>query len=157
MEDNQYTHWQAANIKPVRYYRETKTSVEKSAIIARRGKYTSVISCRLLDPTPQYPDTCISISLESGGKSVFCQVNPIEFTALLELLQSWNTIFAEHLPGLEAKSAIYRVAKDKQEKEIAMIQSLMQQQGVDGQDSDPSQIIKMIQIMNQMKGESKDA
>lgn len=121
------SHWQAQNIREVKFRRQTKRLFEKSAIIGQRGSKYSVLGISLIEPTLEYPDLAISVSLSNGASYTYSQIKPEEFANLISTLEEWHNQLLGIMPDAEAKSQICQSRRSAWDAQQAAVEEQMQQ------------------------------
>jgi len=130
----QPSHYQSNNIKEVRYKRKAPRALEKSTIIGQRGSKYTVVGVSVIEPTLEYPDMAISLSLSNGASYTYSQVSPTEFDNLVQTLQEWQSIILGIMPDLETKSKAIKEQRAIVDAQMAAMEEqmskmrLMQQQ-----------------------------
>lgn len=144
-----------AEVKPVTYSRQASNvpGCDDKEIIQQRGRYYTILAARLLEPTPDYPTPMVSIRLSSGADSAFCQLRIEEYDNLIRILQGWREKYEVHLVSLRQKEAVYVVAKEQRDKQLAALREFM---GGTNEDSNlpPDKIIEMMNAFNKKQAES---
>lgn len=120
-------HWQANNIREVRFKRMTKRVIERSTIIGQRGSKYSVLGFAVIEPTLEYPDLAISVSLSNGASYTYSQIKPEEFNNLIDTLKGWQDLYLGVERDLQEKSNACKERRAAWDAQQAALEEQMQQ------------------------------
>jgi len=123
----QPSHYRANNIQEFKFKRRAKRLLEKSAIIGQRGAKYTVIGASLIEPTLEYPDTAVSLSLSNGASYTFAQLNPAEFDSLIRTLTDWAMEFGNAYPDLQDKSNAIKAQRAELDAQMAQLEAAQAQ------------------------------
>lgn len=122
------THWMG-EMRPRQYRRQSVSALERELIVGRKGSYFSVITVRLLEPTPEYPRLVVHIGLTNGNRSSYTQVKPEELRLIIDSLEKWYSEILPLVPNLEQKANIFLTEQMKYQANIEAVRQIMSQVG----------------------------
>lgn len=126
---------------------QTVPGTEHQEIISVRGRFYTVCSVRIIEPSPDYPTPVVAVRITAGGDSCYSQMRIEEFCNWIRKLEGWEKLFLEVFPSLRQKEAVYTLAAEEREKQLLALRQLTGTNEEEGGMS-PGKLLELARMMS---------